>query len=134
MRFHQYLICFLLALGFVSMDFLLRPRTATTAAESKMETARSRLARQRIAFTEKTFVQNARDGRKVIVEQFLVAGMNKDAKNEVGDTALVAATRNNRLEVMRILLDRQADPNQLGIEGLTALMIAVRNDQTSTLR
>ncbi|MEJ7616313.1 MAG: hypothetical protein WKF30_04925 [Pyrinomonadaceae bacterium] len=71
MRFHQYLICFLLALGFVSMDFLLRPRASgsTAAAESAAQTARARLARQRFAFTDKAFVQSARDGRRVIVEQ-----------------------------------------------------------------
>ncbi|MEJ7708937.1 MAG: ankyrin repeat domain-containing protein [Pyrinomonadaceae bacterium] len=106
----------------------MRPRASTApAAESEAQTARGRLARQRFTFTPRAFVQSARDGRRVVVEQFLTAGINKDTKDETGDTALIAATRNDRREVIRLLMDHGADLNQTGVEGLTALMIALRS-------
>ncbi len=51
----------------------------------------------------------------------LDSGAEADAETDKGVTPLVAAARNGRAEVVRILLDAGADPDKMDADGHSAL-------------
>jgi ankyrin repeat protein len=70
-------------------------------------------------------VQNARDGNLNRVLDLLQRGLDVNDKNEYGDTALVWASNNGHLEVVRALLKVEGvDVNIKDMDGGTALIYA----------
>ena len=61
----------------------------------------------------------------VSLERLLDAGLDVNARDEHGQTALMNAARNGRTPVVRLLVDRGAGLNHAAKYGLTALMLAV---------
>ncbi|KKK89571.1 hypothetical protein LCGC14_2731750, partial [marine sediment metagenome] len=53
-----------------------------------------------------------------------------NAKDEIGYTALLRATRNGHAEVVQILLYTEADMNVRNVYGQTALTVAIKRDRT----
>jgi ankyrin repeat protein len=94
------------------------------------------LDQSHILFTEDTFIQNVINGNVTEVELFLKAGIDPNGRfrgDEVtvgdlivgsGDTALILATGLNHTDVVRVLLDYNANVNEKGLRGRTALMLA----------
>lgn len=69
---------------------------------------------------------NAADrGDTVFVLDALQCGMDVDACGRAGRTALMAAVKGGRLDVIRILLEHGADPNRENDRGDTAVTFAV---------
>ena len=91
------------------------------------ETARLQLAQMNIPFTEMDFLASARQGNSAAVGLFIDAGVDMDARDGVGQTALMTATLANQLETARVLLARKADPKAKDNHGGTALMTASWN-------
>lgn len=75
------------------------------------EKARLALAQKNIPYTERDFIENARQGSADTVALFLKAGMDPDVKINEGQTALEAATLANQSAVVKLLLDEGADKN-----------------------
>jgi ankyrin repeat protein len=61
----------------------------------------------------------------VSLERMLDAGVDVNARDEHGQTALMNAARAGRTLVVRLLVDRGAGLNSAAKYGLTALMLAV---------
>ena len=83
--------------------------------------ARAALDRLGIAFTAEAFIDSARAGNLEVVRLFVVSGMDIDAKNNDGRTALDLAAWWGHLEVVRYLVVQGADVNAADKWGWTAL-------------
>ncbi len=66
----------------------------------------------------------AREGDVQRLDQLLASGVDADATNEDGDTALVVAAGGGHVDVVRRLLKAGADPNRQGENGMTVLFLA----------
>ncbi|KAI2492666.1 serine/threonine kinase [Fragilaria crotonensis] len=78
---------------------------------------------------------NARDGNLDEVRDLLRRGANVNAKGKYGWTALIVASWNDHLEVVRALLDHDGvDVNIQGIKGWTALSGASYKGQLEVVR
>ena len=90
--------------------------------------------------TEKTFPPQAifaaaYRGDVEMVQEILAAGVDKDARNGFGDTALHVAIFQENLAVLRLLLDYGFDPNAIATRnGHTPLHNAVATDNVEAAR
>src|SRR5262245_36051564 len=75
------------------------------------DAARAELAQMNIAYTDKAFIESAREGNATAVALFIDAGMNPDTKNNAGQSALEAAVLTNQVNTVKVLLDKDADVN-----------------------
>ncbi len=72
------------------------------------------------------FVNAAADGEQKLVEQYLRAGVDVNARDEYGQTALFAASVGRRYALALMLLDRGANPNLARDTGRTPLLAAIK--------
>ncbi|MCG0237851.1 MAG: ankyrin repeat domain-containing protein [Firmicutes bacterium] len=87
----------------------------------------------RYPFTSGGFVTAAFWGDQTAVQQFLVRGMDVNAVDVNGDTALHAAVDGRNELVVRLLLEAGADPNIQNDRGYTVLMLAAANNDRWTV-
>lgn len=75
----------------------------------------------------------AREGRLEFVDRALRAGASANAREDSGEqfTALIHAVRGGHGPVVRLLLERGADPNRATISGFTPLMFAAYYDRAA---
>jgi hypothetical protein len=88
------------------------------------EEARLELLKRKLKYTEEEFVERARLGNRDAVKLFLAAGMNADAGNKRGQTALMAAAGPwpGYPDVLCVLIAAGADVNARDLDGQTALI------------
>jgi ankyrin repeat protein len=98
------------------------------------DVARRELALRDVDYDGKTFVIYARTGDLRVVNLFLMSGMDPNAKDESGDTVLLAAAKNKQSAVVKALAAGKADLNARDKDGLTALMFAARTGDSSMVR
>lgn len=106
----------------------------TSPAQSASD-ARAELVRQRRTFDlsseEKKqasvagFITAAMKGERRIVELYLAAGMDINARDEYLQTALYVATADRRYQTALMLLDKGADPNLPMDKGMSPLHAAI---------
>jgi ankyrin repeat protein len=100
------------------------------AVGSNQQEARREFQRRNIAFDNNAFVEYAACGDRAIVELFLAAGLNVNARNKDGRSAILLAAQDGRADVVQTLLVHRADidqPSQGEYEqGKTALMFAAQ--------
>ena len=88
------------------------------------------LPRARFSDEDERLFRAARHGDRPGVEQALAAGAHVNASSPVdGKTALFRAAVFGRAEVVRVLLDRGADPAVRGDDGRTALEVVAEARQ-----
>ncbi len=69
------------------------------------------------------------------VQQLLAEGVSKDIYNNgVGDTALIVATRHQKREMVKFLIEQGFDKNAKNLEGRSPLLIAAQNNDTDGIR
>jgi ankyrin repeat protein len=78
------------------------------ACSSPKERARQKLGEMNITYDQDTFVERAKAGDAIVVAQFIAAGMNPNAMNKEGKTALMAAAETGRPAMVQFLLDKGA--------------------------
>ena len=88
------------------------------------------LEKLNVKFTPDDFVRSAEKGDLKAVELFLAAGIDVNAQNASGFTALMAAAKNGRMEVVNKLLDQKVNVDAQSKQGVTALMLAAENNQS----
>jgi ankyrin repeat protein len=88
------------------------------------------LEKLNVKFTPDYFVRSAEKGDLKAVELFLAAGIDVNAQNASGLTALMAAAKNGRIEVVNKLLDQKVNVDAQSKQGVTALMLAAENNQS----
>lgn len=94
------------------------------------QAARRDLEQKGISFTEEAFLERVNHGELDIVKLFLAAGMNPDARDQNGDTALMIAIAASGEPVAEALLRGGASVNARTKNGSTALhLIALRGDE-----
>ena len=87
-------------------------RLASAFSPARPEEARAELSRLSLPYTTEAFVAAAERGDAVAVKHFVAAGMPVDEvlMTHESNTALIAAARRGRLEVVKQLLAAKADP------------------------
>jgi len=93
----------------------------------KDEQARSAVHAAGYAFTVDDFIRAAREGKGDAVWQFLKAGMNPDAADAQGTTAILAAASGGHGHIVTLLRDAGAKTTAATPTGQTALMAAARS-------
>ena len=73
-------------------------------------------------------------GCEDLVEQFLADGAPIEARNRIGNTALIIAARSGRLNVVTLLLSRGAAVNYANLNGVTALLAAATKGRDDVVR
>ncbi len=123
MKYALHLRLLLLALGGLTLS----------ACKDSQEQAHSALATRNYDFSVDEFHRAIRSGNLEIVRQFLDAGMDVDAADSSGNTALLLAAENGHGHLVHELLDRKANPNHARTNGDTPLMVAARSGDTQTI-
>lgn len=96
--------------------------------ETTPEMAKSMLSLSGFKLTEEDFFRAVRMEDARIVRAFLQAGMNPNAKNEDGETALTFALQKDDEKVVDVLLE-SADINMKDDKGNAPLHLALKNDK-----
>ena len=86
--------------------------------------ARLQLAQMNVPFTDRAFIENARDGNASAIELFIKAGMDTEVRNAEGQTPLHAATLASKFDVVKLLVEKGADVNATNKFQGTPLMSA----------
>jgi ankyrin repeat protein len=83
----------------------------TVSSEAEGSNARTELKKMGYTYTENGFVECAKKGDIEAAKMFLTEGININAKNKKGQTALMRAAEYQRTEVVTLLLEKGADVN-----------------------
>jgi ankyrin repeat protein len=83
---------------------------------------RKDIEKKGIPFTEEAFLKEVSSGNREHVELFAKAGMNINAKDKDGSTALMIAAEKGDLPIAQLLIEHGADVNANNADGYTALM------------
>jgi ankyrin repeat protein len=96
--------------------------------------AREEIRQANHSFTAADFVKAAANGDQALVDAYLRGGMDRNAQDGRGWTALMAAAQAGKLDVTKALLDENAKPDLQNKDGATALILAAGADQPETVR
>jgi hypothetical protein len=96
--------------------------------------ARAQIEQSGHKFTPAEFCQAAARGDQGLVEAFIAAGMDRNARDENGATALMAAAGAGKNDVAKSLLDENAKPDLQNKDGATALILAARANLPGMVR
>src|ERR1700737_2010584 len=102
-------------------------------SKSKEELVKE-LAGMNRQFNADDFVRSAAEDDQKALALFFAAGFNVNAQNTAGKTALMVACERGKTGLAKQLLDRKADPNIAGVDGVTALILAAQNDQPEIVK
>ncbi|MBV8900922.1 MAG: ankyrin repeat domain-containing protein [Verrucomicrobia bacterium] len=102
-------------------------------SRSKDEAIRE-LQRLNLKFTTEDYVRSAGLGDMKALSLFLDAGIDPNAANSDGVTALIAAAAHGRISAVKFLLEHNANPNAAGKSGQTPLMAAAENNHPDILQ
>jgi hypothetical protein len=86
----------------------------TFGLEAKGGSARTELEQKGYTYTETSFTECAKKGDIDAVKLFLAEGIDINAVNERGQTALIRAAEYQRTEVVTLLLEKGADVKFIG--------------------
>ena len=87
------------------------------------------------SFVVDDFVRAAADGDASLTEAYLRGGMDRNSQDKRGISPLMAAAVSGKADVVKMLLDENANPNlQESRSGNTALLLAAENNQPATVR
>jgi ankyrin repeat protein len=98
------------------------------------EQAIQELEKLNVKFTPDDFVQSAEKGDLKAIQLFLNAGIDCNVQSASGLTALMAASKNGRIDVVNKLLDQKVNVDAQSKQGVTALMLAAENNQVEIVR
>jgi ankyrin repeat protein len=98
------------------------------------EQAVQELERLNLKARSDDFVRSAEQGDTKALPLFFEAGVDINARNSGGYTALMAAAKNGQAEIVNKLLEQKANVDVQGYSGLTALMLAAENNQLSIVK
>lgn len=82
------------------------------------------LEKKGLPFTQEAFLKEVRAGNREHAELFIKAGMDINARDKDGSTALMVTSEKGESEMAQLLIQNGADVNANNIDGYTALMYA----------
>jgi len=86
-----------------------------------------------VAWTPEEFLEAAKNGNNEVVGLFLDGGIDSEAEDAAGRTALILATQGGHASTVTTLLDKGAAPNDTDNDGKTALIWACEQNQSAVL-
>jgi ankyrin repeat protein len=98
------------------------------------EQAIQELEKLNVKFTPDDFVQSAEKGDLKAIQLFLSAGIDCNTQSATGMTALMAASKYGRIDVVNKLLEQKVNVDAQGKQGTTALMLAAENGQVEIVQ
>jgi len=98
------------------------------------EQAIQELEKLNVKFTPDDFVQSAEKGDLKAIQLFLNAGIDGNAQSVTGTTALMAASKYGRTDVVKKLLEQKLNVDAQDKKGVTALMLAAENNQVEIVQ
>ena len=107
---------------------LLLSACAGSADRPTPDAARRFLKLRGYDFNEEGFFKAAENGDAMAVDGFVSAGINVNAKDQNGDTALTATAARGDAKIVDLLLRGGADVNAKGRNGWTALLLALQDE------
>lgn len=119
---------------FVCLLLLAGCTNSTPPIETGATTAHERLERLGIPYNRDVFLREAADGNTAVVELFVAAGMDPNAKNLAHETALWKAAEYGHLDTVQTLLANGADVNTKDVWGITPLMKAAEHGSTALVQ
>ena len=93
--------------------------------EASPEAAKRFLKLRGYDFDEASFFRAAAASDVIAINGFISAGINPNARDGNGDTALTAAAARGDLQIVNVLLKAGADANAKGRNDWTALLLAL---------
>ena len=105
-----------------------------TSCNDQQEKSRAVLHQQKLDFSVDDYYKAAREGKLEPVQTFLDAGMNVDAADADGNTALLLAAEAGHGHVVNELLWHKANPNSVRTDGDTPLIVAARRGDAEGIR
>ena len=120
-------ICFLLLVSFgISHANGHAGSLASAKNNGACANAKKELETMKISFTKKEFLIGVKENNLPVVKLFLCAGMNPNASDaKTGDTALIYASLNGNVQIVRLLLSYNVNINAKSNNGFTAMAAAV---------
>ena len=107
----------------------------TSGLEARAGDARIKLEKKGIPYNESSFTECAKKGDIEAVKLFLDEGIDINAVNKKGQTALIRAAEYQRKEVVTLLLEKGADVEFIGERhARTALMEAAGTGNNSIIK
>jgi ankyrin repeat protein len=100
---------------------------------SRWRDPRQVLVRLDVPYTTDAWIGQAGAGDTVAVTAFLAAGIDPNARDAGGNTALMNAAAGGHLEVVRLLIEKGAHVNVTGSRGMTPLAAAILNDHSDVV-
>ncbi|WP_346352911.1 ankyrin repeat domain-containing protein [Azotosporobacter soli] len=95
------------------------------AMAMSQDDAKAEMAKRNLNFTEQDFFKQCISGNAQTVQLYIDAGMNLEAKNAAGGTALMMAVTANKVENAKALINAGADVNAKDFQNATPLFFAV---------
>ena len=108
--------------------------TLLASCSSPESTARKELNRRQFNFNTTDFLYAAGLGDPQVLALFGKAGIDVNATNEVGRTALMEAAGKGKLPCVKLLLGAGADPRMVDAKGRDALIAAASGGHTEIAR
>ncbi len=106
------------------------PKNNAVSANAKKE-----LKALKIPFTKKEFLTGVKKNNLHIVKLFLSAGMNPNTRDaKTGNTALIYASLNGNITIVKLLLADNADINAKSKDGFTAMAAAVFSGHAKVMK
>ena len=102
--------------------------------ESNQQTARLKLEEMGIPFSQDSFVECVKKHAEDALRLFIEAGIDVNAPNSEGSTALMKAAHIGFFPMVHLLSCKGADVNQKGRDGWTPLMMAAQQHATDIVR
>ncbi|MGC8578720.1 MAG: ankyrin repeat domain-containing protein [bacterium] len=98
------------------------------------ESALKELNKLNIPYTKEQFLHYAQTGNRKVVELFLQAGMNVNATDENGQTALMLAASNGHIRTVKLLIKHGAYIDIADKSGNTALSLATKGNYMNIVK
>ena len=106
----------------------------TGCGGEKDEKARTALHAAGYAYSVDDFLRAAREGKAEVVGHFIKAGMNPDAADNGGQSAILVAAASGHGHIVQLLREAGAKANAATATGQTALMEAARSGDEQSVK
>jgi ankyrin repeat protein len=106
---------------------------AAVSGCSRWRDPRQVLVQLNVPYTTDSWVEQAGAGDTAAVTAFLSAGMDPNARDAAGNTALMNAAAGGHADVVRMLLGKGARVNVTSARGMTPLAAAIFNDHPNVV-
>jgi ankyrin repeat protein len=94
------------------------------AACRNKESYQKEIMQKGLTYSIESFLERVEVGNKKVIELFMKAGMDVNAKGNYGETALMLASVHNNIEMIKFLIKKGANVNAQSNNGYTPLMFA----------